>query len=172
MNKEKDYLDKTKYFLIPEEDMPFFENDQDRVYAIKGGSGHKGLAYSILSRTGLSYIYYRYEERIPAAVFLTYCGYILVDEGEIKYKAGGGLFDRDESINFTLVGYCSAVLSQEEIDNLKEAYKGENNEFSDSYERNSGKDKDRIDEIIERVKQLRTERPIPQHREENNVHDK
>lgn len=137
--------DKTKYFLDP---------NRNKIYARKGG-GHKGLAYSIINDIGLSELYhYRYEERVPAAIFLTYCGYVLVDEAQEGYKDS---WDSIERVTYMVVAYCSKAIDEDYIEYLKTTYEGEENVIDDSYDTFIHRKKI-IDEIIERIEPIIKER--------------
>lgn len=137
--------DKTKYFL---------DKNRNKIYARKGG-GHKGLAYSIIQDIGLSEIYhYMYEERVPAAIFLTYCGYVLVDEAQETYKQ---TWDSSELVTYKVVGYCSKAIDEDYIEYLKTTYEGEENVIDDSYDTFIHRKK-MIDEIIERIEPIIKER--------------
>ena len=78
MQYDEDEIDERKYFL---------DSNREKIYAEKG-SGHKVLAYKILHNIGLDmlYYYYYYYDRVSVAMFLIYCGYVLVDEAERRYK--------------------------------------------------------------------------------------
>lgn len=138
---ESDY-DKTKYFL---------DSNKQKIYA-KKGSGHKDLAYDILFKTGLNSIYARYEDYVPATEFLTYCCYVLVDEAE-ETIIQDGPFAEIEVIKFTTIAYCSASISEEYIEYLKNTYTNPENVFDDSY-KSSFVEKKTIDEIIEKAKRI------------------
>lgn len=138
--------DKMKYFL---------DQNRNKIYVKKGGK-HKGLAYSIIDDIGLSEIYhYRYEERIPAPVFLTYCGYVYVDEAEEKYYKP---WCNSEPIKYKVVIYCSKVIDEDYIEYLKTTYKGEENVIEDGYSTEDIHIKNLIDEIIERIEPIIKER--------------
>lgn len=137
--------DKTKYFLDP---------NRNKIYARKGG-GHKGLAYSIINDIGLSELYhYRYEERVPAPIFLTYCGYVLVDEAQEGYKDS---WDSIERVTYMVVAYCSKAIDEDYIEYLKTTCEGKENVIEDSYDTFIHRKKI-IDEIIERIEPIIKER--------------
>lgn len=136
--------DKTKYFL---------DQNRNKIYARKG-EGHKSLAYCIINKIGLSELYYRvYEERIPAAIFLTYCGYVLVDEAQETYKQ---TWDSSELVTYKVVAYCSKAIDEDYIKYLKTTYEGEENVIDDGYDTDI-RVKKLIDEVIEKVEIIRKE---------------
>lgn len=134
--------DKTKYFM---------DANKNKIYVPKGG-GHKGLAYNILRDIGLNYLYNYYEDILPVTVFLTYCGYVLVDEGEEKYEES---WDDDfKTTKFTVVLYCSAAIDENYIKYIKDTYDSKENIIEDSYSERYIK-KDKIDEIMKRIETVR-----------------
>lgn len=146
MEYDEEELDKTKYFLTP---------NKQKIYAVKG-QNHKGLAYNILEKTGVSMLYYRkYEEFVPVARFLTYCGYVLVDEGEEKVEFKFG--EDDKVTKFTAVGYCSAAIDEEYVEYLKRTYGKPENIFDDDYATDNVRIKNMIDTIIKEVRQRQKE---------------
>lgn len=147
MQYDEDEIDERKYFL---------DSNREKIYAEKG-SGHKVLAYKILHNIGLDMLYYYYEDRVPAAMFLIYCGYVLVDEAERRYKLKLDDFGY-ESTDFTAVGYCSVAIDEDYIEYLNNEYGVEGNIVEDRYETADIKEKKLIDEIIEKVKAIRESR--------------
>lgn len=146
MEYDEEELDKTKYFLTP---------SREKIYAVKG-QGHKGLAYNILNKIGLSMLYHgKYEEFVPVASFLTYCGYVLVDEGEEKVELG--LFEDDKVTRITVVGYCSATIGEEYVEYLKRTYGSPENILDDTYKTENVRIKNMIDTIIKEVKERQKE---------------
>ncbi len=139
-------FNKKKYFL---------DFNKEKIYASKG-SGHKALAYRILRSIGLDMIYYNcYEETVPAAMFLIYCGYVLVDEAEVTYKPKQeGEFWEYEEEEFTTVGYCSASIDKEYVEYLKNEYGSQENVIEDAYATENIREKHKIDEIIAKVKPI------------------
>lgn len=137
--------DKTKYFL---------DQNKNKRYVLKG-SGHKGLAYSILAEIGLSEIYhFRYEQRVPAPVFLTYCGYVLVDEAQETYKV---TWDSSKLVTYKFVIYCSKTIDEDYIEYLKTTYAGKDNTIEDSYDIEDKIKQNQIDEIIKEVEKVKKE---------------
>lgn len=118
-------------------------------------NGHKGLAYNTISNIRLDNIYYFYEERVTAPDFLTYCGYVLVDEAQEGYRKPKDIFDDFEKYCYAVVIYCSAVLDEAYIEELKHMYPSEDNEFGDTYGDVDADEKRRIDQIIERIKKAK-----------------
>ena len=118
-------------------------------------NGHKGLAYNIISDIGLGNIYYFYEERVNAPDFLTYCGYVLVDEAQEGYRKPRDIFDDFEKYYYAVVIYCSAVIDEAYIEELKRMYPSEDSEFGDTYGDVDADKKRRIDQIIERIKKAK-----------------
>lgn len=145
INMEEDEFDQTKYFIAP---------NGEKIYANKGGH-HKGLAYGIINRSELADIYYAYENTVKAIDFLTYCGYVMVDEADEKYKLPDNIFDDGETVKYASVGYCSAAIDESYIEWIKDTYSGGENVVSDCYEEAEPKRKKKIDEIIERIKRMR-----------------
>ena len=134
-------LDKTKYFLSP---------NKEKIYALKG-EGHDRIAERIIDQMGLNDIYIWNEYSMTRSLFLTYCGYVLVDEGEKKCEPKEFGMEYTE---FALVVYCSASISEEYIGYLKNVYGKKGNQLEDSYELI---DENRMNEIMKRVKQKREE---------------
>ena len=66
---EEEY-DKTKYF---------FNSSKNKIYTRKGQL-HEQLARNIIQSAGLNDIYKQYEDDFLTSEFLTYCGYVWVDE--------------------------------------------------------------------------------------------
>ncbi len=119
-------------------------------------NGHKGLAYNIISDIGLGDIYYFYEERLTAPDFLTYCGYVLVDETQEGYREPKNIFEDFEEYEYVVVIYCSAVIDKAYIEELKNIYPGEENEFGDTYkDAETDEERRKIDQIIERIKKAK-----------------
>lgn len=149
MENEEDYNEEDynleKYFL---------DQNKEKIYAKKGW-GHKDLAYNIMRKTGLIDIYWAYQNYVPPAVFVTYCGYVLIDEAEEKAE-----LDKDDDLfrykitKFTTIGYCSPLVSKEYFEYLKNTYTNPENVFDDSYEL-PFVEKKTIDEIIEKAKRRR-----------------
>jgi len=144
-NEEVDEYDRTKYFM---------NSNREKIYARRGG-GHKGIAYRIIGDTGLDGIYYFYEARIPAPVFLTYCGYVMVDEGEERTIIPKDIFDDFKTVKYTSVGYCSISIDKEFQEELKGTYCGEDVILSDVFEEaESPEEKKKIEEIVERIREF------------------
>lgn len=141
MKLEEERLDKTKYFLTP---------SREKIYATKG-QGHKSLAYKIINEIGLFMIYWKYEECMSSPIFLTCCGYVLVDEGEEKIEFGFG--EDDKITKFTDVGYCSAAIDKDYIEYLKKTYDNGKNIIDDVYETEDARYKELIDRIIKELKE-------------------
>lgn len=141
---EEEKYNKEKYFL---------DSNKNKIYALKG-EGHKGLAYRELRKIGLDYIYYYYEERVPASKFLIYCGYVLVDEAEEKRET---TWDSCKVTKFTTVGYCSKTIDENYIKYLLDTYDNGENIIEDNYTTEDINEKKRIDEIIKRIEIARKE---------------
>lgn len=140
--EDEEYLDKTKYFLDP---------NKNKIYATKGPSGHKGLAYRILRDINLDSLYTcLYEDRISAPEFLTYLGYVWVDEKQEDYEM---TFEDCKIINYAMVAYCSKTIGEEYIEYLKTTYNGERDMVADFYKVEQRKAM--IDEIVEKVRQMK-----------------
>lgn len=153
MIDDEEKFDKTKYFLGP---------NKEKIYAIKG-QNHKGLAYNILDKIGLAMLYYRkYENFIPSAVFLTYCGYVLVDEGEEKIDLG---FLESKVTKYTSVGYCSAAIDEEYVQYLRRTYGNKENILDDIYQTDNIREKTRIVEVIKTIKERQKENQREEERE-------
>lgn len=136
--EDEEFFDKTKYFL---------DSNKDKIYCTKGPSGHKGLAYKILRDINLNFLYSIYEDMISAPEFLTYCGYVWVDEAQEDYEM---TFEECKTIKYVMVAYCSKTIDEEYIKYLENTYNGKKDVIADFY-----KDKkriDMIDEIVEKVK--------------------
>ncbi len=99
-DEQIDEYDRTKYFM---------NANREKIYA-RRGQGHKGLAYRIISEEGLNDIYYFYEGRLQAPVFLTYCGYVMVDEGQEKAIEPKSIFEDFKTVRYIAVGYCSIAI--------------------------------------------------------------
>ena len=142
-NEEIEEYDRTKYFM---------DSNREKTYAKRGG-GHKGLAYQIIRDIGLDSIYFFYESRVPAPVFLTYCGYVMVDEAQEKTILPEDIFDDARTVTYTAVGYCSIAIDEEYIKELKDAYSGKDAILVDIYEETeSAEGKKKIEEIVEKIR--------------------
>ena len=140
--ENEEYLDKTKYFLDP---------NKNKIYATKGSSGHKGLAYKILQDINLNFLYSSmYEDRISAPEFLTYLGYVWVDEKQEDYEI---TFEDCKTINYAMVAYCSKVIDEEYIKYLENTYNGEKDMVVDFYKVEQRKAM--IDKVVETVRQMK-----------------
>lgn len=149
---EEEKYNKEKYFLDP---------NRNKIYALKG-EGHKGLAYRELRRIGLEHIYYYYEKTIPASKFLIYCGYVLVDEAEQEYEVS---WDSCKVTKFITVGYCSKTIDENYVKYLLDTYDNGKNVIEDGYDTEDISKKNKIDEIIKRIKTVREEQEKRQERQ-------
>lgn len=133
-------LDKTKYFIDP------YKN---KIYVTKG-KRHKGLAYKILKDINLIFLYLEYKDRISAPEFLTYCGYVWVDEAQEDYIL---TFEDCKTVKYTEVAYCSKAIDKDYENYIKDTYSGEKNEILDFYE--DIRRKDKIDELVEKIETIK-----------------
>ena len=124
------------------------------------------MAYRILAKTGLNTLYFSHEYGISPQLFLTYCGYILVDN-DFRHIETEEDADSSQSREHTAIGYCSAAIADEVIEALKKEYNEDISDFLDSNIKEPGIKQDRMNETIEKARQLRANMKLAKENEKD-----
>lgn len=114
-----------------------------------GRKGHNKLAEEVLEEIGLDSVYSEYCNKMTPSLFLTFCGYVLVDENEKYYDS-----DKKEFIKYTVAIFCSVSIGKDYAEYVKSRYAGEGNLVEDVCE-SSDIGKEMINQIIKRIREIK-----------------
>ena len=77
-------------------------------------------------------------------------------QGSIPISTLSIYFRKGQHYEYVVVIYCSAVIDKAYIEELKNIYPGEENEFGDTYkDAETDEERRKIDQIIERIKKAK-----------------